>query len=98
MKLVLLALLPLASIRAASPAPPVRGLHLMAPAAEDIPLAIRFIKEALPKEGVNVLVLEFDYRYRFTRHPEIAETDALSAENVKALAAACKEAGIRLIP
>ena len=94
MRLPILALLPFAVLTAA---PPVRGLHLMAPAAEDIPLAIRFIK-ALPKEGVNVLVLEFDYHYRFAKHPEVAEPDALSADDVKTLAAACKEAGIKLIP
>ncbi len=40
MKLSILVLLPLVPLSAASPAPPVRGLHLMAPAAEDIPLGI----------------------------------------------------------
>jgi len=98
MRLLTLALLPLVSAVAATPAPPVRGLHLMAPVAADIPAAVRFIKEALPKEGVNVLVLEFDYHYRFTRHPEVAEADGLSAEDVKLLAAASKEAGVKLIP
>jgi Glycosyl hydrolase family 20, catalytic domain len=98
MRLPMLALLPMVSLLAASPNPPLRGLHLMAPAAEDVPLAVRFIQEALPKEGVNVLVLEFDYRYQFTKRPEVAEPGALSADDVKQLAAACKEAGVRLIP
>src|SRR5271157_3398459 len=98
MKLLILALLPLVPITAASPAPPVRGLHLSAPAADDIPLAVRFIKEALPKEGVNVLVLEFDYHYRFSRRPEVAEPDALSPDDVRVLASACKDAGVKLIP
>jgi len=98
MKLLILALVPLMAIDAASPVPPVRGLHLMAPGTEEVPLAVRFIKEALPKEGVNVLVLEFDYHYRFSRRPEVAEPDSLSAEDVKALAAACKDAGVKLIP
>ena len=86
------------SLGAVSPAPPVRGLHFSAPAVEDVPIAVRFIKEALPKEGVNVLVLEFGYRYQFARRPEVAEPDALSRDNVKALVAACREAGVRLIP
>jgi hypothetical protein len=47
---------------------------------------------------VNVLVLEFDYHYRFAKYPEVAEPDALSEENVKELGAACKEAGVKLIP
>jgi hypothetical protein len=98
MRLLILALLPLLPVTAASPAPPVRGLHLMAPAAGDMPIALRFIKEGLPKEGVNVLVLEFDYRYQFVKHPEVAESDSLSADDVQRLAAACKEAGVRLIP
>src|SRR5215472_14344566 len=81
-------------LRAASPAPPVRGLHLMAPAPADVPLAVKFIQEALPKEGVNVLVLEFDYRYQFQKRPEVAEPDALSRDDVKQLVAACREAGV----
>jgi hypothetical protein len=98
MRFLLLMMLPLVALIAASPVPPVRGVHLMAPAAEDVPLAARFIREALPKEGVNVLVLEFDYHYRFTRRPEVAESDALSPDDVKVLASACKDAGVRLIP
>jgi hypothetical protein len=93
--LVLFAVLPLA---AAAPNPPVRGVHLMAPSPDDVPLAVRFIRQALPKEGVNVLVLEINYRYRFTRRPEMADPNGLSAENLKELAAACKDAGVRLIP
>jgi len=83
---------------AASPAPPVRGLHLMAPAAEDLPIALRFIREGLPKEGVNVLVLEIDYQYQFTRRPEVAAPNGISGEQLKSLAEACREAGVRLVP
>ena len=86
------------ALHGAAPAPPVRGLHVMAPAPDDIPLAVRFIKEALPKEGVNVLVLEIGYRYQFTKRPEMAEPGGLSLENIKSLVAAGREAGVRLIP
>jgi hypothetical protein len=98
MKLPIVGLLSLVSIMAATPAPPVRGLHLMGPGPDDLPLAIRFIKEALPKEGVNVLVLEVNYRYQFTKRQEMADPGGLTAEHVRALAAAAKEAGVRLIP
>src|ERR1043166_618850 len=93
-------LLPLlaAALHAASPAPPIRGLHISAPKADELPLAIKFIQEALPKEGVNVLVLEFNYRYQFSKRPEVAEPDALSREDVKQIVAACRKAGVRLIP
>lgn len=70
----------------------------MAPKPDEVPLAIRFIQEALPKEGVNVLVLEFDYNYQFAKRPEVAEPDSLSRDDVKKLVAACKQAGVRLIP
>jgi hypothetical protein len=82
----------------AAPGLPVRGLHLMAPKAEEVPAAVRFITEALPRHGVNLLVLEVDYRYRFTKHPEVAEADALSREDMRQIAAACRKAGVRLIP
>jgi hypothetical protein len=77
---------------------PVRGIHLAAPQPGDMELALRFIREALPKEGVNTLVLEFNYHYRFSSHPEIIDEPALSRQDLENLAAACRQAGIRLIP
>ena len=70
----------------------------MAPGSADLDVALKFIQEALPKEGVNVLVLEFDYHYQFSKRPEVAETDSLSRDDVKKLVAACRKAGVRLIP
>lgn len=82
----------------AAPLLEVRGLHMSAPRPEDMELADRFIREALPEEGVNVLVLEFGYRYRFTRRPEIKEEGALGPEETSRLVQACRQAGVRLIP
>jgi hypothetical protein len=98
MRIGILALAFAIAAGAASPAPPVRGLHLMAPGAEDLPLALRFIKEALPKEGVNTLVLEIGYNFQFTKRPEMANPNGLSAENLRQLAEACKSVNVRLIP
>jgi hypothetical protein len=86
-----------ASLDAAGPLP-VRGLNLSAPMPEGVPLVVRFIREVLPKEGVNVLVMEFDYRYQYTSHPEVVDEDALSKADIQAIVAACKDAGVRLIP
>jgi len=69
---------------------PVRGLHMAAPKPADLPLCLGFIRDALPKEGVNVLVMEFDYRYQFTSHPEVVDADALSKSDVQAIANALK--------
>jgi hypothetical protein len=77
---------------------PVRGLHMSAPKPDEVPLMVRFIQDALPKEGVNTLVLEVNYQYRYQRRPEVADSDALSRDDVKQIAAACRKAGVRLIP
>ena len=77
---------------------PIRGLHCGAPRADDIPLCVQFIKEALPEESVNVLVLEFNYGYQYQSHPELASRNGLSEENVKTIVNACREADVRLIP
>ena len=99
---VLLYLLPLSGacgvLLAQAASLPVRGLHSMAPARADIPIAVRFISEVLPKEGVNTLVLEVNYRYQFTRRPKVAEPDALTTADIKQLLAACRTAGVKLIP
>ncbi|HUD99031.1 MAG TPA: family 20 glycosylhydrolase [Bryobacteraceae bacterium] len=85
-------------LNAASPTLPVRGLHIMAPKPDEMDLAVRFIREGLPKVGVNTLVMEFDYQYKFTRRPEVADSDALSKDDVKKIVAACRDAGVQLIP
>ena len=90
--------LPAMSLDAGSSPLPVRGLYLTAPKPDELSLAVRFIRDALPKEGVNVLVMEFDYRYQYKSHPEVTDTDALSEEQVKQIVAACHDAGVRLVP
>lgn len=77
---------------------PVRGLHCSAPARNEVDQAARFIREILPAEGVNVLVLEVNYRYQYTTRPEVADPDALSKEDLRKLLNASREAGVRLIP
>jgi hypothetical protein len=77
---------------------PVRGIHLAAPMPDELPLAERFIKEALPKEGVNVLVLEINYRYQFAKHPEVVDPNPLSPGDLKRLVVASHSAGVKLVP
>ena len=96
--LVLFSFFPAISANAATSSIPVRGLYLAAPTPDELSLAVRFIRDALPKEGVNVLVMEFDYRYQFKSHPEVTDTDALSEDQVKQIVTACHDAGVRLIP
>ena len=88
----------LLAVAATAQQPPVRGIHLAAPMPDEIPLAERFIKEALPKECVNVLVLEINYRYQFAKHPEVVDPNPLSPDDLKRLVAASRAAGVKLIP
>lgn len=76
---------------------PVRGLHLMAPIPGDVPLLVRFIREAMPKEGANTLVLEVNFRFRYTKRPEVVDSNALTRADAQAIAAAGRAAGVRII-
>src|SRR6185295_13708732 len=58
----------------------------------------KFVREALPQEGVNTLVLRFGYHYQFASHPELAAPGALSRTDVKEILRACKDAGVKLVP
>ncbi len=78
--------------------PPIRGLHIGAPSTKGIAEFSHFIVDALPKEGVNTLVLEFDYRFKFKKHPEISDGDSFTVEQVQVIAEACKKANVKLIP
>ncbi|NLR80576.1 family 20 glycosylhydrolase [Chitinophaga eiseniae] len=77
---------------------PVKGLLLSVPAPQDVPLLCRFIKEALKAEGVNTLALRIEYAYQFKSHPELAEHNAISENDLKQIVEACRESGIRFIP
>jgi hypothetical protein len=77
---------------------PVRGLHVNAPTPDEMVLALKFIREALPREGVNTLFVEFNYHYRYERRPEVADDAALSRDDLRQLAAAAREVNVRLVP
>ncbi len=77
---------------------PIRALLLSAPDQADVSLFCKFVREALPKEGVNTLVLRIGYRYQFKSHPELAGYGALSTEQLKQIGQSCKDAHIKLIP
>jgi len=77
---------------------PVRGLHVFAPAKKDLAAALDFIRRDLPREGVNTLIVEFNYNYDFKSRPEFAEPSALGEAEVRQIAKACRGSGIQLIP
>ena len=77
---------------------PVRGLHTFAPAKKDLGAALAFIREALPREGVNTLIMELNYNFDFRSRPEFADPSALGKAEVQQIAKACRDTGIELIP
>jgi len=70
----------------------------MAPAKSQVALCEKFIREELAREGVNTLILEFDYQYAFKSYPEISNAGGLNEQDVKKLLAACRDSKIKLIP
>jgi hypothetical protein len=77
---------------------PVRGIHLAAPGKRDLPALIAFVRGPLAEEGVNTLILEFNYGFDFTSRPEFANPSAPGKDDVAELVKACREKKIELIP
>ena len=77
---------------------PVRGLHMSGPSRAEMPAIIDFVRTALAREGVNVLIVEFGWRFDYRSRAEFANAGAPGKDDVRKLAQACREAGIQLIP
>ena len=75
-----------------------KGICMDAPRTADVALFCDFIRTRLAPDGIDTLVLLTRYRYAFARHPECRSWDPLTETDVKAILAACRECGIRLIP
>lgn len=52
----------------------------------------------LSQTGVNTIVLEVNYSYEFSSHPEFRKRNFITQKTAHALAAAARQSGIRLIP
>jgi thiol-disulfide isomerase/thioredoxin len=79
------------------PAPAWRGVHLWL----DREATARQLIQSLPAyaaAGANVLVLEVNYSFEFRTHPELRQAHFISRECARALAAAARTNGIRIIP
>jgi hypothetical protein len=53
---------------------------------------------ALAERGVNLLIVEIDYNYEYTSHPELRGDDPISTETVKKIVRLCRDLKIRLVP
>ena len=98
MKLALLFSAGLTAVLAQNSPLAVRGLYLTSPKPDEVAMCARFVRDVLPKEGVNLVVLEVGYHYQYTRRPEVVGPDALSKEQLGELVAASRDAGVRVVP
>ena len=77
---------------------PVRGFCIAAPSPQTVDRFIKFINEELATRKVNTLILRVDYNYQYKSHPELADSNALSKDDVQKLVKACRKNNIDLIP
>ncbi|HVX28152.1 MAG TPA: family 20 glycosylhydrolase [Parafilimonas sp.] len=77
---------------------PVRGFCIGAPSVKDVDRFVKFIDEELAPRKVNTLILRVDYNYQFKSHPELADSGALSKNDVDKIVTVCKKDHINLIP
>jgi hypothetical protein len=76
-----------------------RALHLLVFKTDK---DLEVLSSQIPKlamMGVNVLILEIDYNFRFQSHPELRlGQDPITPAGARRFAALCRKHGIRLIP
>lgn len=77
---------------------PVRGFCIGAPRNNEVNDFVRFIEKELAPRSVNTLVLMVDYNYQYKSHPELADSAALSKDDVSKIAEACRKNNINIIP
>ena len=77
---------------------PVRGLSIAAPMPKVVDSFVTFINQELAPRRINTLILRVDYHYQYKSHPELIDSVALSAADVKKIVNACKQHNIRIVP
>ena len=75
----------------------IKAVHLRIKDAEVTGNLVQYIKEGLAPLGVNLLCLEFNPGYNYRCFPELAD-GSFGREQAREVAAAAKEAGIRIVP
>lgn len=81
------------------PTQPWRAVHLLNYDTDADLDALAKNLEPLAKQGINVIILEIDYNFAFTSHPELRHgANPITRDGARRFAAACKKQNIRLIP
>jgi hypothetical protein len=74
-----------------------RGIHVLANSNSDVDALANEAPE-LAGLGVNVLIVEVDYNYAYSSHPELRGPDPITFDHARTLVEECRSHGIRLIP
>jgi len=75
----------------------IKAVHLRVKDADTTENLVKYIKEGLAPLGVNLVCLEFNPGYNYRCFPELAD-GSFGRDDAKKVAAAAKEAGIRIVP
>ena len=96
--LLLLTVLCLSYLANAQDILPIRGLAIAAPDKASVGRFVKFINEELPPRMINTLVLRVDYNFQYKSHPELAQENGLSQDEVNKIVTACQKHGIDIVP
>jgi Glycosyl hydrolase family 20, catalytic domain len=79
--------------------PQWRAVHMISSGRGGLPILKRAIAEKLAPMGVNALILEVNYGFKFRSHPELSGGEsALRVEDARDLADTCRKYNVRLVP
>lgn len=73
------------------------GIHLLPNSNKDVDSLVGEIRE-LVSLGVNALVVEVDYNYAYSTHPELRGPNPVTKDRVRALVDECRTNDVHLIP
>jgi hypothetical protein len=83
----------------AKKAQPWRALHLLSYNTDKDLETLAGQIPGLARMGLNVLILQVDYHFRFQTHPRLRDgRNPITPKGAAGLAAVCRKSGIRLIP
>src|SRR4051812_9489806 len=78
---------------------PIVAMHLLNYTSDQKLLKLQAEIPRYAEKGINLLVLEVDYNFEFSSHPELIESeDFISFAGARRFAKVCKQYNIRIIP
>src|SRR5690606_4234067 len=98
MRLCLIILFFVSGMTCAQEQLPIRGLAIAAPSAENVDRFVSFIDKEISPLDINTLILRVDYNYQYKSHPELAQENPLTQNDVDKIVEVCAKHGIAIVP